>query len=495
MEAIQKEMLLSRLTSQVRAVEREFDDYFYAFEVKKGIAFTKRHLWKNAYDAFLRGITGLSPFKWPMYWREEASQQLSLLCQKDPKKKDEACLALARRVVDGFPKAAVETRALRELPLPESGSYPDFGGDRLSQSYTEKTERDEAAFQLVLDSYLKGRESDFKKGVREFLSDFPRSSLRFRAKFLQAEVLWRSGNTQEAAPIYGSIIEETPLSYYSIVSSERLGEDLRARIKKEPILVNLEVPTWNETERASLDRALILLQARRFDELGLELEGLNRPRSYSNDFLLYLMRIAAVGNQHMIAFKLANELIQRKAPQIPSEEMLDLLFPEVYANEIQAEASAAALDPVLIMSLIKQESGFKPRVISSSGALGLMQLMPFTAIDVQSDLKLHTLVEPLVNISVGVRYLKSLMERYAGNVPFSLAAYNAGPHRVSKWRKEALPSWNLIDWIESIPFKETRDYVSSILRHRFWYQVQKGLPLSKITELKALTPIPQVDKN
>jgi soluble lytic murein transglycosylase len=207
------------------------------------------------------------------------------------------------------------------------------------------------------------------------------------------------------------------------------------------------------------------------------------------------MRIAAVGNQHMIAFKLANELIQRKAPQIPSEEMLDLLFPEVYANEIQAEASAAALDPVLIMSLIKQESGFKPRVISSSGALGLMQLMPFTAIDVQSDLKLHTLVEPLVNISVGVRYLKSLMERYAGNVPFSLAAYNAGPHRVSKWRKEALPSWNLIDWIESIPFKETRDYVSSILRHRFWYQVQKGLPLSKITELKALTPIPQVDKN
>jgi TolA-binding protein len=495
MEAIQKEMLLSKLSSQVKAVEREFDDYFHALEIKKGIAWTKRHMWKNALDSFQRGIGGLSPFKWPLYWREEASQQLSVLCSRDPKKKDEACLALARRVADGFPKAALETRVLRELPLPESGGAQDFGGDRLSQTYTEKTEKDEAAFQPVLDAYLKGRESDFKKGVRDFLSDFPKSSLRFRARFLQAEVLWRSGSQKEAAPIYESIIEETPLSYYSIVASERLSQDLRTRIKKSPILVDLEVPTWNESEKAALTRALVLLQSRRFDELGLELEGFNRPRNYSNDFLLYLMRIGAVGNQHMITFKLANELIQRKAPQIPTEEMLDLLFPEVYANEIQAEASPAGLDPLLVMSLIKQESGFKPGAISSSGALGLMQLMPFTAIDVQADLQLHTLVEPLVNISVGVRYLQSLMERYEGNIPFSLAAYNAGPHRVAKWRKEALPSWSLLDWVESIPFKETRDYVSSILRHRFWYQVQKGISPSRITELKALTPIPPVDKN
>jgi soluble lytic murein transglycosylase len=124
-----------------------------------------------------------------------------------------------------------------------------------------------------------------------------------------------------------------------------------------------------------------------------------------------------------------------------------------------------------------------------------MQLMPFTAIDVQQELKLHTLVEPLVNVSIGVRYLKSLMDRYDGNVPYALAAYNAGPHRVARWRKDALPSWTLMDWIESIPFKETRDYVSSILRHRYWYQVQKGQPVSKITELKTLTTVPPVDKN
>jgi soluble lytic murein transglycosylase-like protein len=495
MEEIQKEMLLSRLSSLVKGVEREFEDYFYAFEIKKGIAYTKRHLWKSAYDSFQRGIGGLGPFKWPLYWREEASQQLSILCGRDPKTKDDACLALARRVADGFPKAALETKLLRELPLPDSGAAQDFGGDRLSQAYSERTERDDIAFQAVLEAYLQGKESVFKKELQEFLSDFPKSSLRFRARFLQAELLWRSGSKKEAAPIYQSIIEETPLSYYSIVSSERLGTDLKARIKKDSILVDLEVPTWNEAERSALARALLLLQSRRFDELGFELEGFNRTRNYSNDFLLYLMRVASVGNQHMITFKLANELIQRKAPQMQTEEMLDLLFPEVYANEIHAEAAAAGLDPVLVMSLIKQESGFKPGAISSSGALGLMQLMPFTAIDVQQELKLHTLVEPLVNVSIGVRYLKSLMDRYDGNVPYALAAYNAGPHRVARWRKDALPSWTLMDWIESIPFKETRDYVSSILRHRYWYQVQKGQPVSKITELKTLTTVPPVDKN
>ena len=87
------------------------------------------------------------------------------------------------------------------------------------------------------------------------------------------------------------------------------------------------------------------------------------------------------------------------------------------------------------------------------------------------------------------------MEKYEGNPAYALAAYNAGPHRVAKWRKEVVPSWSVLDWIEAIPFKETRDYVTSILRNRYWYQVQKGITPVKITELKGLTTPPNVDKN
>ena len=104
-----------------------------------------------------------------------------------------------------------------------------------------------------------------------------------------------------------------------------------------------------------------------------------------------------------------------------------------------------------------------------------MQLMPFTAIEVDDEVHLALLRFPVKNIEVGSKYLASLLEKYNGNVPYSVAAYNAGPHRVAKWKKESKQDWGMIEFIESIPFKETRDYVMSILRNRYWYQFRRGV--------------------
>jgi soluble lytic murein transglycosylase-like protein len=494
-EATQRELLLARLGFQIKPVEKEFDELFYALELKKGALLAKRKSWSQSIHAFQRGISGLGTFKWPYYWREEASQGLASNCSRDLQVKDDACLQIARRVADVFPKAANETKELRDLGMPESSAPTDYGADRLSQSYSEKLEKDEEAFRQLLDSYLKGLDTDMIREVREFLELYPKSSLRFRANFLLAEVLNRGGNKKDAESIYLGIMEQIPLSYYSIVSSERLGLDLKTRIAAEPLVIDIEAQELNFQEKASLQRALDLVTIKNSYALGIELETFSRIRNYSSDFLLYLMKIASEGGQDLLSFRYANELIQRKFPKIASREMLELLFPDVFLTEVQVEASKAKLDPLLVMSLIKQESGFKADVISSSGALGLMQLMPFTAIDVQKDLKLSTLKDPPVNVSIGVRYFQILMEKYEGNPAYALAAYNAGPHRVAKWRKEGVPSWSVLDWIEAIPFKETRDYVTSILRNRYWYQVQKGITPVKITELKGLTTPPNVDKN
>ena len=494
-DATQRELLLAKLGSQIKPAEKEFDELFYALELKKGALLAKRKSWNQSLQSFQRGISGLGTFKWPYYWREEASQGLAANCKRDIQVKDEACFHIARRVVDVFPKAANETKELRDLGMPEAIAPMDYGGDRLSQSYSEKREKDEEAFRQLLDSYLKGLDTDMIREVREFLEQYPKSSLRFRANFLLAEVLNRGGNKKDADSIYQGIIEQIPLSYYSIVSSERLGLDLRTRITEEPLVIDIDAQELGFIEKASLQRALELVKLKNSYALGVELESLSRVRNYSSDFLLYLMKIASEGGQDLLAFRYANELIQRKFPKMASREMLELLFPDVFLAEVQLESSKAKLDPLLVMSLIKQESGFKADVISSSGALGLMQLMPFTAIDVQKDLKLSTLKDPPVNVSVGVRYFQTLMEKYEGNPAYALAAYNAGPHRVAKWRKEGVPSWTVLDWIEAIPFKETRDYVTSILRNRYWYQVQKGVPPVKITELKGLTAPANVDKN
>jgi len=112
-----------------------------------------------------------------------------------------------------------------------------------------------------------------------------------------------------------------------------------------------------------------------------------------------------------------------------------------------------------------------------------MQLMPFTALEVQKDLLLRKLRDPKKNIEIGTKYLSSLLnERFNGNVVYALAGYNAGPHRVGKWRKEAKPDWGMQEFVEAIPYKETRDYVMSILRNRFWYQFRKGMKPQSMAE-------------
>ena len=483
-ESLEREVLLSPLGSETRGLEKDLTDQFYALEIKKGVSLVKNRHWAPAISAFHRGLNGLNTYKWIYYWGEDASRALAQMCTRNKKKKDEECLTLAKRLVEAFPKVALETKVLRDLPALDMTSVPENNVERLSQSYTEKTEKDEEAFQEVLDNYLNGRDSDLQRSAKEFITEYPRSSLRFRASFLMAESHRKNHREKEAQPLYQSLIDQVPLSYYSIVSSERLQVNLRDRVKKDAIDIDVGAINPNLYERITLARAKALYSNQLNDEVGIELESLARVKNYNTPFLLYLMKFASVADQNLVSFKLANELIQRKYDRLLSAEFIDLLFPDRYLKEIQSSSTQYGLDPVLVTSLIKQESGFKANAISSSGALGLMQLMPFTAIDTKKDLWLSTLVEPVSNISVGTHYLQTLLEKYEGNVPYALAAYNAGPHRVLKWKKDIKADWTMIDFIESIPYKETREYVASILRNRFWYQYRKNLPAQRITDLK-----------
>ena len=105
------------------------------------------------------------------------------------------------------------------------------------------------------------------------------------------------------------------------------------------------------------------------------------------------------------------------------------------------------IDPDLINSVIRAESGFKPHAVSPKGAQGLMQLMPHTA----SQLGVANAFDPKANVEGGTRYLRELLERYNFDLVKALAAYNAGPHRVEQYR--GVP-----------PYYETRAYVASIIR-------------------------------
>ena len=151
-----------------------------------------------------------------------------------------------------------------------------------------------------------------------------------------------------------------------------------------------------------------------------------------------------------------------------------ILFPEPYWETIKAESAKNGLDPYLVASLIRQESEFNPSVVSYANAYGLMQLLPAVgkAMARQEGMRsfeTFQLLDPATNIRLGTRYLRQQLDKF-GRVPeYALAAYNAGGERVADW-KDAGPYQGMDEFVESIPFTETREYVESILRNVEMYK-------------------------
>ncbi len=149
-----------------------------------------------------------------------------------------------------------------------------------------------------------------------------------------------------------------------------------------------------------------------------------------------------------------------------------------------------APDQAFIQAVIRQESAFDPKAISRAGARGLMQLMPGTAMRIARKLnisysRVRLTRDPEYNVKIGRAYLFQMLEEYNGSPVLALAAYNAGPARVNRWLKKFgdpnLSAEHTIDWIESIPFYETRNYIQRVLENLTVYRVRgsgKGLSLN-----------------
>jgi soluble lytic murein transglycosylase len=151
-----------------------------------------------------------------------------------------------------------------------------------------------------------------------------------------------------------------------------------------------------------------------------------------------------------------------------------ILFPKPYWDTIQAESAKHNLDPYLVASLIRQESEFNPGVISYANAWGLMQLLPSVGKQMAREegmtrFQTFQLLDPETNIRLGTRYLKQMLDRFGGVQEYALAAYNAGDSRVVDWQA-AGPYEGMDEFVESIPFTQTREYVEAILRNEETYR-------------------------
>jgi soluble lytic murein transglycosylase len=152
----------------------------------------------------------------------------------------------------------------------------------------------------------------------------------------------------------------------------------------------------------------------------------------------------------------------------------EILFPLKYWESIRTEAGRRQIDPYLIASIIRQESGFEPTVVSNAGAVGIMQIMPHEAERIATAAGIQTpsrqeLFDPHTNIAIGVAEYAQKLAVMRGTEVLAIAAYNAGEDVVGKWIAQA-PLDDIDLFIESIPYNETRLYVKSVTRNRFEYR-------------------------
>ena len=157
----------------------------------------------------------------------------------------------------------------------------------------------------------------------------------------------------------------------------------------------------------------------------------------------------------------------------------EALFPKPYWTDLKHYASANALDPYLVASLIRQESAFNPNAVSHANAVGLMQLLPKVGKGVAKQEKLRhfstqQLFTPATNLRLGTRYFRSMVDMF-GSFEYALAAYNAGTDRVQDWMGQGKYR-DPQEFVESIPFTETREYVQNILRNANVYRQLYGTP-------------------
>jgi soluble lytic murein transglycosylase len=183
----------------------------------------------------------------------------------------------------------------------------------------------------------------------------------------------------------------------------------------------------------------------------------------------------------------AIELMKRSAPNYFAVDIPDLprkyweaLFPKPFWGDLKRSSEENSLDPYLVASLIRQESEFNPNAVSRANAVGLMQLLPKTGKLVAKEVKLkrysaNQLYTPAVNLQLGTRYFRGMVDKFGGSFEYALAAYNAGSDRVEEWLGQGKYR-DPQEFVESIPFTETREYVQAILRNANVYKQLYGTP-------------------
>ncbi|WP_163995627.1 lytic transglycosylase domain-containing protein [Pyxidicoccus caerfyrddinensis] len=378
------------------------------------------------------------------------------------------CVEWLRRFVQLEERGAPKTLAIaKHVPLESLGPFPP-AEPRTPAALTVAP--DTQAFTDAMALYRARKFGDAAAAFQALAETYPTSAHVLRARYWRGRAFGQGKKLKESRAVFKALVEDAPLTWYGLLAAGASGVDLQARISRTPAKAAARDAALVPCEQQRVARAEHFLAEGMAPLAAEELQGLatREPARLGAPFLLYVAMLHSEAGDDPSAFQAVSELLRRKHPDALTPFALRLLFPPRHLELVQKYAAEHGLEPALVLSVMKQESSFRINAESGQGALGLMQLLPGTAEGLEKGAGGQLLqVEP--NIRVGAKYLRYLLDYFCGNRALALASYNAGMGRVNGWKKQGLLGTDLIDFVESIPVRETRDYVSQIIRNHYWY--------------------------
>ncbi len=361
-------------------------------------------------------------------------------------------------------------------------------------------------WRIAFESYRRDGDDAYDL-LRAHVQQYPDSQDVNNALYFLGRLAERKNDEASARACYQELTTRFPNTYYAIVAHERLKQpSVEAATPSPAMLEFLHSVPWppreqfpsfvpGKTAQIRIDRAQLLELTGLTDFAEGELKfGARNDGEQENVYAYHLAQLAAQRN----APDQAMHYIKTYAPDylyMPLDEapvpFWRLAFPIPYRVSIEQYSREESLDPFLVAALIRQESEFNAKIISYANAYGLMQVLPSTGRQLARHFGIRRfaavqLLQSERNIQFGTYFFHNLLNSYGGQAELALASYNAGPGRANLWRTWG-PYREPAEFIETVPFHQTRGYIQIVLRNA---DVYRRLYAGTVPDIPAYRPKP-----